>query len=170
MSKGPGRHATGVMPLVSRHYRRFLHARRFLFARGDPRDGRRRCAPRSCCGASATLSVMTLWAAPPRFLIPSEATRHHPNPGETAISSSRAKANPPSRHPNRSETRHLVIPTEAKRKWGICSSPGSPRKNCGMVMPRLNDTDERSSELCRRHSRNGNTCRDLCLFRTRAPV
>jgi hypothetical protein len=103
-------------------------------------------------GHRPTLSVVTLWAAPPRFLIPSEATRHHPD---------------------RSEPRHLVIPIEAKRRdllfaWILFARIAA--ENCGIVKPRLNDTDERSSELCRRHSRNGNRCRDLCLFRTRACV
>jgi hypothetical protein len=43
-------------------------------------------------GHRPTLSVVTLWAAPPRFLIPSEASPSQPK-----------------------GTRHLVIPIEAKR-------------------------------------------------------
>jgi hypothetical protein len=81
-----------------------------------------------------------------------------------ATSSSRPKRTPPPRHPDRSEAKwrdllfaRIVFVRIAAEKLR-------------MVIPRLNDTDGRSSELCRRHSRNGKRCRDLCLFRTRAPV
>jgi hypothetical protein len=112
---------------------------------------------------------------PAHLVIPTKATRHLviPTPSSRPNLSDRTEPLAP-RLPTDANPDHLVTPDRSEAEGSALRLDplrlDRHAKKLRMVMPRLNDTDERSSELCRRHSRNGNRCRDLCLFRTCAPV